>query len=133
MDSKRILTPEFLLRSPRYHAASLILQKAFYTTEESQMLHTAELKSLDTRFRIEILNEKNILEMMELAATSVPSAYNKAAQKAGSFYGIRENDKLVSMGGFRSSPYSFLELSAICTHPQFPGKRIFDYNCKTFN
>ena len=105
--------------APLFHSKGWLVHQV---AQESQMVHTAESKSPETRFRIEILNKENIFEMLELATTSVPSAFNKAAQKAGSFYGIRENDKLVSMGGFRSSPYSFVELSAICTHPQFRGK-----------
>ena len=68
------------------------------------------------------LNRINVAEMVSLAKLTVPGPFDKRTIEFGSYFGIFENEKLVSMSGQRLHIENYTEISAVCTHPEHTGK-----------
>jgi ribosomal protein S18 acetylase RimI-like enzyme len=69
-----------------------------------------------------LLNNKNIGEMMQLAALTKPGPFGARTIEFGHYYGIFENNQLVAMTGQRLHVANYTEISAVCTHPGHLGK-----------
>ena len=52
----------------------------------------------------------------------MPGFYQKRSFELGNFYGIFKNNKLISITGQRMQTDSFIEVSAVVTHPDFTKK-----------
>jgi ribosomal protein S18 acetylase RimI-like enzyme len=68
------------------------------------------------------LNNKNIEEMMQLAALTKPGPFGPRTIEFGHYHGIFENGQLVAMTGQRLHVANYTEISAVCTHPNHLGK-----------
>jgi len=68
------------------------------------------------------LNEKHVEEMIALAQLTKPGPFDKRTIEFGSYFGIFDKSKLVAMTGLRLHAEGFLEISAVCTHPDHLGK-----------
>ncbi len=68
------------------------------------------------------LQEKDVEQMMELAALTKPGPFGPRTIAFGHYFGIFENGRLVAMTGQRLHVQSFTEISAVCTHPDYLGK-----------
>lgn len=83
---------------------------------------------LDTLINIEIteniilLTEDYLDEIYNLIWLVMPGFYQKRSFELGDFYGIFKNNKLVAITGQRMQTDSFIELSAVVTHPDFTKK-----------
>lgn len=60
--------------------------------------------------------------MVELATLTEPGPFRERTHELGLFLGIFHGDKLVSMAGQRTRIPGFVEVSAVCTHPDARGK-----------
>ena len=60
--------------------------------------------------------------MLELATLTEPGPFRMRTHELGAFYGIFENGRLVSMAGQRMRVPGYVEVSAVCTHPEARGK-----------
>jgi len=60
--------------------------------------------------------------MLELTELTEPGPFRKRTFELGKFYGAFESDRLVSMAGQRMSLPGFVEVSAVCTHPDARGR-----------
>ncbi|MBO9150798.1 GNAT family N-acetyltransferase [Chitinophaga sp. GCM10012297] len=72
---------------------------------------------------IEPLVEKQAREMYDLVQLVQPGYYLLNTHRMGDYYGIRQEGKLVAIAGERMRTDVFTELSAICTHPDFTGRK----------
>ncbi|EJT05664.1 GNAT family N-acetyltransferase [Rhizobium sp. CCGE 510] len=72
--------------------------------------------------RIERLTEADAADMLALATLTKPGPFTLRAQSLGSFWGIRSEGRLVAMAGQRMRQTGFIELSGLCTHPDFQGR-----------
>ncbi|MBX5166501.1 MULTISPECIES: GNAT family N-acetyltransferase [unclassified Rhizobium] len=72
--------------------------------------------------RIEMLTEADAADMLALATLTKPGPFTLRAQCLGSFWGIRSDGRLVAMAGQRMRQTGFIELSGLCTHPDFQGR-----------
>ncbi len=61
-------------------------------------------------------------EMLALAELTEPGPFRKRTIELGSYYGIFEAGRLVAMAGERMSLPGFIEVSAVCTHPDVRGR-----------
>tara|TARA_R110002126_G_scaffold124451_4_gene266547 strand:- start:56027 stop:56713 length:687 start_codon:yes stop_codon:yes gene_type:complete len=83
---------------------------------------------LDTLVDIEItedivlLTEDYLDEIYTLIWLVMPGYYQKRSFELGNFYGIFRNSKLVAITGQRMQTHSFIEVSAVVTHPNFTKK-----------
>jgi ribosomal protein S18 acetylase RimI-like enzyme len=60
--------------------------------------------------------------MLALAAIAFPDFFRARSAELGTFIGIYEQGRLVSMAGERMALEGMREISAICTHPEFTGR-----------
>jgi ribosomal protein S18 acetylase RimI-like enzyme len=72
---------------------------------------------------ITLLSETDKEEMFALINGVQPGYYEMDTRLMGAYYGIREEGKLVSMAGERMRMEGFSELSAVCTHPAYTGRK----------
>jgi predicted GNAT family acetyltransferase len=73
-------------------------------------------------FRIQPLGDKDSEEMVALAKLTEPGPFHHATHRLGRFIGIRVNGRLAAMAGERMRPEGHIEVSAVCTHPDFRGR-----------
>ncbi|CAL1518766.1 GNAT family N-acetyltransferase [Chitinophaga sp. MM2321] len=71
---------------------------------------------------ISLLGDADATAMYELINSVQPGYYNPDTRLLGTYYGIRQQGKLVAMAGERMRMTGFCELSAICTDPAYTGK-----------
>jgi predicted GNAT family acetyltransferase len=68
------------------------------------------------------LGEADAPAMLALATLTKPGPFRARTHTLGRFLGIKIEGRLVAMCGERLSPDGFLEVSALCTHPDFRGR-----------
>lgn len=68
------------------------------------------------------LTTADIPAMVELARLTEPGPFADRTPELGTFFGIRSQGRLVAMAGERLSFSQFVEVSAVCTHPDARGK-----------
>ena len=76
----------------------------------------------EKRFAIEHLSDAHAAEMLELATLTRPGPFRTRTHALGRFVGIRDNGKLIAMAGERLRTDEFIEISAVCTHPDYRGR-----------
>ena len=68
------------------------------------------------------LNETHIPKMLELTALTKPGPFLQNTIRFGNYFGIFIDGSLAAMTGQRMHPLPYMEVSAVCTHPDFRGK-----------
>jgi ribosomal protein S18 acetylase RimI-like enzyme len=86
-----------------------------------QMLGPTTTKPVDTS-RIELLGPSDQAAMLELVMLARPGPFLARTNQTGSYFGIRDGERLVAMTGERMQPLGFSELSAVCVHPDARGR-----------
>jgi ribosomal protein S18 acetylase RimI-like enzyme len=73
-------------------------------------------------FALEPLSDADAPEMLELALLTRPGPFRASTHTLGRFLGLRDGDRLVAMAGERLKMDGFVEISAVCTHPDYRGR-----------
>ena len=68
------------------------------------------------------LKKQHVPEMIALTGMTHPGPFLKRTIEFGNYYGIFKDNKLVAMAGQRLHVNEYLEISAVCTHPDYLGK-----------
>jgi ribosomal protein S18 acetylase RimI-like enzyme len=68
------------------------------------------------------LDKTNVDEMIELVKLTQPGPFKSRTIDLGNYTGVFSEEKLVSMAGHRFHPSPYIEISAVCTHPDHVGK-----------
>jgi ribosomal protein S18 acetylase RimI-like enzyme len=68
------------------------------------------------------LGASDVDEMLELVELTQPGPFRPRTIELGRYIGIREDARLVAMGGERMWAGDYREVSAICTHPDVRGR-----------
>ncbi len=87
----------------------------------TQMVGTGEFAPVSDQ-RIALLGPQDAGEMLELALLTRPGPFTLDAQRLGPFWGVRIDGRLAAMAGQRMHVDGFVELSGLCTHPDFRGQ-----------
>lgn len=72
---------------------------------------------------VSALNASHSKAMLDLINKVQPGFYLEDTRLAGDYYGIWQDDKLVSVGGERLRLNNFTEVSAIVTDPAYTGRK----------
>ncbi len=72
--------------------------------------------------RIVALGAQDHAEMLELATLTEPGPFGTRTGELGDFWGIKENGRLLAMAGQRTRTGNFIEVSAVCAHPDARGR-----------
>jgi predicted GNAT family acetyltransferase len=68
------------------------------------------------------LTPSDVPVMVELARLTEPGPFRNRTHELGMFFGIFDSDRLVAMAGQRTRLPGFVEVSAVCTHPEARGR-----------
>lgn len=68
------------------------------------------------------LNDVNAAEMVALTTLAFPGFFRIRTCEMGSYYGVRIDGELIAMGGERLMLDGYVEISGVCTHPQYRGR-----------
>jgi ribosomal protein S18 acetylase RimI-like enzyme len=88
-----------------------------------QMVYEQEAPPLLTDQTFTILCEEHISQMLDLTALTKPGPFFSRTIDFGNYKGIFENNELIAMAGQRFQPWPYVEISAVCTHPDHLRKR----------
>ncbi len=72
--------------------------------------------------RLRPLTVEDVPAMMELAKLTEPGPFRTRTIELGAFFGIFEGGRLLGMAGERTHLPGFVEVSAVCTHPEARGR-----------
>lgn len=93
------------------------------TIKALQMIANTPGKSLpNNNAEIVMLNNKHVTQMIALTKLTNPGPFEKRTIEFGDYFGIFSNDNLIAMVGKRLNPGRYVEISAVCTHPDYAGK-----------
>ena len=87
-----------------------------------QMVHKHSTLPVTASENLIQLQKKHVPEMIALTGMTHPGPFLKRTIEFGNYYGIFNNNKLVAMAGQRLHVNECLEISAVCTHPDYLGK-----------
>jgi ribosomal protein S18 acetylase RimI-like enzyme len=68
------------------------------------------------------LGAADVPAMIELTTLTKPGPFAVRTHELGTFLGIRDGRKLVAMTGERMKPGKFVEMTAVCVHPDYRGR-----------
>ena len=68
------------------------------------------------------LDMEHVPQMLELTKLTKPGPFFEKTILFGNYYGIFIDGRLAAMTGQRMHPVPYMEVSAVCTHPDFRGK-----------
>lgn len=68
------------------------------------------------------LTDEHIPQMLELTSLTRPGPFFKRTIEFGNYFGIFNDGRLAAMTGQRMNPMPFMEVSAVCTHPDYQGR-----------
>ena len=71
--------------------------------------------------RVQRLTEDDAAEMLALASLTRPGPFTLKALSLGDFWGVKVEGRLVAMAGERMKQPGYIELSGVCSHPEFRG------------
>jgi predicted GNAT family acetyltransferase len=101
---------------PDDHPAWMVMRRA----EVYQMVIDSPIEYEDMTFVR--LTPEDVPEMMKLVELTQPGPFSPGTIEMGNYIGIKEDEKLIAMGGERMKPEGYTEVSGICTHPDHRGK-----------
>jgi len=67
------------------------------------------------------LGNEHVPQMLELTALTKPGPFLQRTILFGNYFGIFSEGRLAAMAGQRMHPVPYMEVSAVCTHPDFRG------------
>jgi ribosomal protein S18 acetylase RimI-like enzyme len=68
------------------------------------------------------LGAADVPAMMALTELTKPGPFSLRTHELGTFLGIRSGGELVAMTGERMKPGRFVEMTAVCVHPEYRGR-----------
>ena len=86
------------------------------------MLYEGPLFTPNHQLPIEPLMPDDAKDMYGLAKQTNPGPFENRTHELGQFWGVKKDGNLVAMAGERMKTPGFVEVSAICTHPDFEGR-----------
>jgi len=69
------------------------------------------------------LGADDVPAMMELTKLTNPGPFAVRTHELGTFLGVRADGRLVAMAGERMKPAGYTEITAVCVHPDYRGRR----------
>lgn len=87
-----------------------------------QMLFDGPLPDVAGDAAIVALGEDDADEMLALATLQQPGPFRRDTRLMGNFVGVKRGGRLAAMAGERFHFPPYVELSGVCTHPDFGGQ-----------
>jgi predicted GNAT family acetyltransferase len=87
-----------------------------------QMVYNGQVKDIQKDIELTPLRDEHIPQMLSLTKLTNPGPFAARTINFGHYYGVFDGDKLVAMTGQRMNALPYVEISAVCTHPDYLGK-----------
>ena len=68
------------------------------------------------------LQPEHVSLMVDLAKLTNPGPFGQRTIEFGHFVGLFDGDRLMAMSGHRMHPTPYIEISGVCTHPDYVGR-----------
>jgi ribosomal protein S18 acetylase RimI-like enzyme len=68
------------------------------------------------------LQQEYVSLMVDLAKLTNPGPFGERTIEFGNFVGVFDGDRLMGMSGHRLHPFPYIEISGVCTHPDYVGR-----------
>ncbi|MGN6419240.1 MAG: GNAT family N-acetyltransferase [Pseudobacter sp.] len=88
-----------------------------------QMINAAPVVPLENTIEMTLLTESHKQDMIDLVQKVQPGYFAPDTYQLGNYYGIWNKAELVAMAGERMRVNGMSEISAVCTHPEFTGRK----------
>jgi len=97
--------------------------KLLQPMDVTQMVYEHSVNTFTTKNSSLIvpLSEEHVPRMMELTALTRPGPFLQRTIRFKNYFGIFIEGRLAAMTGQRMHPRPYMEVSAVCTHPDFRG------------
>ena len=97
--------------------------KLLQPMDVTQMVYEHSLNTFTTKNSSLIvpLSDEHVPQMLELTALTRPGPFLQQTIRFKNYFGIFVEGRLVAMTGQRMHPRPYMEVSAVCTHPDFRG------------
>jgi predicted GNAT family acetyltransferase len=116
------MTAQFLAEPPVERAGWSLMREGLM----SQMIWSGETAPTTTPLiggvELRRLTVADVPAMVELAELTEPGPFRQRTHELGEFFGIFEGERLLAMAGQRTRTPGFVEVSAVCTHPDARGR-----------
>jgi predicted GNAT family acetyltransferase len=80
------------------------------------------VRALAAGMELRRLGSADVPAMMAFATLTKPGPFRERTIELGNFYGVFEEERLLAMAGQRMRVPGFVEVSAVCTHPDMRGR-----------
>lgn len=109
----------YLVQVPR-----IVLPPGLETVKAAQAVQMLAMRPLvpDRGEDLQVLGDADAAEMLALATLTEPGPFLARTHTMGRFIGIRMAGRLAAMAGERMRFPGHVEVSGICTHPDFRGR-----------
>lgn len=87
-----------------------------------QMVYEADTHPTDMDSSIMSLDDEHVEEMLALTKLTNPGPFLQRTIDFSNYTGVFTDGNLVAMAGHRMQPLPYVEISAVCTHPEHTGK-----------
>ena len=97
--------------------------KLLQSMDVTQMVYDHSMNTFITKNSSLVvpLSEEHIPQMIELTALTRPGPFLQQTIRFKNYFGIFIEGRLAAMTGQRMHPMPYMEVSAVCTHPDFRG------------
>ena len=97
--------------------------KLIQPMDVTQMVYEHTVDTFTTRNSqlIVPLSEEHVPQMIELTALTRPGPFLQQTIRFKNYFGVFIEGRLAAMTGQRMHPTPYMEVSAVCTHPDFRG------------
>lgn len=107
----------YLLQVPR-----IALPPGLVAAKQAPGVQMVATRRLDLDDGPQVLGEVDAADMLALATLAEPGPFLPRTPAMGRFIGLRIDGRLVAMAGERMRFPGHVEVSAVCTHPEFRGR-----------
>lgn len=107
----------YLLQVPR-----IALPPGLVAAKQAPGVQMVATRRLDLDDGPQVLGEVDAADMLALATLAEPGPFLPRTPAMGRFIGLRIDGRLVAMAGERLRFPGHVEVSAVCTHPEFRGR-----------
>jgi GNAT superfamily N-acetyltransferase len=112
----------FLVDPPALPSGWSLVRGGELTQMVCRIARLTERSTLSAGAALRRLGTADVSAMLELATLTEPGPFRERTIELGNFYGIFEGDRLLAMAGQRMRVPGFVEVSAVCTHPDARGR-----------
>jgi len=107
----------YLLQVPR-----IVVPPNLEVLKEASGVQLMASRPLEPDLDVEVLGDADAADMLALATLTEPGPFFARTHTMGRFIGVRVGGRLVAMAGERLRFAGHVEVSGVCTHPEFRGR-----------